>query len=171
LARRQSFGRIAEESGADYIFGLAGNTDLDALVTETADNLPFDHANSNQAKVRTYASFMYQAGSWTRPRKVVARLEGSAQHLYKNVYCQRGQMENLIKLADARRAIRDSADRLARDGRVCNNPGGRHRTHCAHPRLAADQLPGAGAASNRCARTHPIWHEPRGRKPRCAAAR
>ena len=61
---------------------------------------------------------MYQASSWKRPRKVVARLEcslqpvagetgmrqevdiryvvtsleGSAQHLYENVYCQRGQM-------------------------------------------------------------------------------
>jgi hypothetical protein len=67
-----------------------------------------------QTKLRTYASFTYQAGSWTRPRKVVARLEcslqpdtggttstgmrqevdiryvvtslkGSAQHLYENV--------------------------------------------------------------------------------------
>jgi Transposase DDE domain group 1 len=59
---------------------------------------------------------------WKRPRKVVARLEcslqpgdngmrqevdiryvvtslkGSARHLYENIYCQRGQMENLIKL-------------------------------------------------------------------------
>src|SRR5258708_3074326 len=31
-------------------------------------------------------------------RYVVPPLEGSAQHLYENVYCQRGQMENLIKL-------------------------------------------------------------------------
>src|SRR4030088_3113072 len=77
---------------------------------------------SSTAKLRTYGSFLYQAGSWRRPRKVVARLEcslqpgeagmrqevdiryvvtslkGSAQHLYENVYCQRGQMENLIKL-------------------------------------------------------------------------
>jgi hypothetical protein len=28
--------------------------------------------------------------------------EGTAQHLYENVYCQRGQMENLIKLHKAR---------------------------------------------------------------------
>jgi hypothetical protein len=27
--------------------------------------------------LRTYASLTYQAGSWTRPRKVVARLECS----------------------------------------------------------------------------------------------
>ena len=88
---------------------------------------------SSQTKLRTYASFTYQAGSWTRPRKVVARLEcslqpdageatstgmrqevdiryvvtslnGAAQHLYEDVYCQRGQMENLIKLHKAQLA-------------------------------------------------------------------
>ena len=131
------YGRVeamewAENNGVDYIFGLAGNTTLDALVAETADNLRFHHAKSNQTKLRTYASFFYQAGSWDRPRKVVARLEcslqpdeegtttgmrqevdiryvvtslkGSAQHLYEDVYCQRGQMENLIKLHKAQLA-------------------------------------------------------------------
>jgi hypothetical protein len=29
---------------------------------------------------------------------VVTSLKGSAEHLYENVYCQRGQMENLIKM-------------------------------------------------------------------------
>ena len=104
---------------------------LDALVAETATNLRFHHALSSKPKLRTYASFMYQAGSWKRSRKVVARLEcslqpvaagetgmrqevdiryivtslkGSAQHLYDNVYCQRGQMENLIKLHKAQLA-------------------------------------------------------------------
>jgi hypothetical protein len=33
----------------------------------------------SQTKLRTYASFTYQAGSWTRSRKVVARLECSLQ--------------------------------------------------------------------------------------------
>jgi len=129
------YGRVeamewAENNDADYIFGLAGNAALDALVAETALNLRFHHAMSSKAKLRTFASFMYQAGSWRRPRKVVARLEcslqpvpgetgmrqevdiryvvtslkGSAQHLYENVYCQRGQMENLIKLHKAQLA-------------------------------------------------------------------
>jgi len=132
------YGRVeamewAEEYGAAYIFGLAGNAALDVLVAETADNLRFHHAQSSQTKLRTYVSFMYQAGSWDRPRKVVARLEcslqpdageststgmrqevdiryvvtsleGTAQHLYENVYCQRGQMENLIKLHKAQLA-------------------------------------------------------------------
>ena len=127
------YGRVeamewAEDHDADYIFGLAGNAALDALVEETAVNLRFHHAMSSKAKLRTYASFLYQAGSWGRPRKVVARLEcslqpgeagmrqevdiryvvtslkGSAQHLYENIYCQRGQMENLIKLHKAQLA-------------------------------------------------------------------
>jgi hypothetical protein len=132
------YGRVeamewAENDGADYIFGLAGNAAVDALVAETADNLRFHHAKSSETKLRTYASFTYEASSWDRPRKVVARLEcslrpdagegtatgmrqevdiryvvtsleGSAQHLYENVYCQRGQMENLIKLHKAQLA-------------------------------------------------------------------
>jgi hypothetical protein len=140
------YGRVeamewAEDNGADYIFGLAGNATLDALAADTADNLRFHHAKSNQTKLRTYASFTYQAGSWKRPRKVVARLEcslqpdageatstgmrqevdiryvvtslkGTAQHLYEDVYCQRGQMENLIKLHKAQ---------LASDRMSCHN--------------------------------------------------
>src|SRR5258707_4462066 len=132
------YGRVeamewAEENDADYILGLAGNATLDALVAKTADNLRFHHAKSRQEKVRTYASFTYQAGSWKRSRKVVARLEcslqpdagettstgmrqevdiryvvtslkGSAQYLYEDVYCHRGQMENLIELHKAQLA-------------------------------------------------------------------
>jgi hypothetical protein len=37
-------------------------------------------------------------------RYVVTSLDGSAQHLYEDVYCQRGQMENLIKLHKAQLA-------------------------------------------------------------------
>jgi hypothetical protein len=137
------YGRVeamewAENNGADYIFGLPGNAPLDAMVAKTADNLRFHHARSSQAKLRTFASFTYQASSWKRPRKVVARLEcslqpdeggttstgmrqevdiryvvtslkGSAQHLYENVYCQRGQMENMIKLHKAQL----SSDRMS----------------------------------------------------------
>ena len=118
----------AENDGSDYIFGLAGNPALDALMAETADNLRFHHARSNQTKLRTYASFFYQAGSWDRARKVVARLEcslqpdgregtatgmrqevdiryvvtsleGTAQHLYEDVYCQRGADGELLDQA------------------------------------------------------------------------
>jgi hypothetical protein len=45
------YGRVeamewAENNDADYIFGLAGNSSLDALVAETAVNLRFHHAIS-----------------------------------------------------------------------------------------------------------------------------
>ena len=125
---------IEENGDSDYIFGLPGNPVLDKQVAAAADNLIIHHAKSSQEKVRTYTSFRYQASTWTRPRKVVARLEcslqpdtggeitstgmrqevdiryvvtslkGSAKHLYEDVYCQRGQMENLIKLHKAQMA-------------------------------------------------------------------
>src|SRR5260370_38537526 len=37
-------------------------------------------------------------------RYVVTSLKGSAQYLYEDVYCHRGQMENLIKLHKAQLA-------------------------------------------------------------------
>src|SRR6201987_1812479 len=124
---------IEENGDSGYIFGLPGNPVLDKQVAAVADNLIIHHAKSSQEKVRTYTSFRYQASTWTRPRKVVARLEcslqpdlggtttngmrqevdiryvvtslkGSAQHLYEDEYCQRGQMENLIKLHKAQMA-------------------------------------------------------------------
>ena len=60
-------------------FSVVGNAALNALAAEAAVNLRLHHAMSNTAKPRTYASFLYQAGSWRRPRKVVARLECSLQ--------------------------------------------------------------------------------------------
>ena len=119
-----------EENDAGYIFGLGGNAVLDGLVARTADNLRIAHAFGPDEKLRTYTSFEYRAKSWKRPRTVVARLEcslqpvpgedgmrqevdiryvvtslsGTAQYLYENVYCQRGQMENLIKLHKAQLA-------------------------------------------------------------------
>jgi Transposase DDE domain group 1 len=135
----------AENHGEDYIFGLAGNTVLDALAASAAADLRFRHAASRHAKLRSFVSFTYQAGSWSRPRKVVARLEcslqpdpdgtpagglrqevdiryvvtsltGSPRHLYENVYCQRGQMENLIKLHKAQLA----SDRMSCHRAIAN---------------------------------------------------
>ena len=37
-------------------------------------------------------------------RYVVTSLKGAAQYLYEDVYCQRGQMENMIKLHKAQMA-------------------------------------------------------------------
>ncbi len=105
-----------------YIFGLGGNAALHAHTAEAAARLRMTHLLSTEPKQRSYMSFEYQASSWKRPRIVVARLEasmqpfdggerqeidiryvvtslsGTAKYLYETVYCQRGQMENLIKL-------------------------------------------------------------------------
>jgi hypothetical protein len=122
-----------DANGAGYIFGLAGNAALDDRVAETADHLRFWHALSDAPKERCYTSFWHQAGSWSAPRRVIARieasmqpaptptdpdamrqeidiryvvttLEGDAERLYEGVYCQRGQAENLIKLHKAQLA-------------------------------------------------------------------
>jgi hypothetical protein len=119
-----------EENDGHYIFGLGGNAALDAHVAEAAARLAFNHLLGSEPKLRTYVGFEYQASSWKRPRTVVARLEasmqpipgedgmrqeidiryvvtslsGTAKYLYETVYCQRGQMENLIKLHKAQLA-------------------------------------------------------------------
>src|ERR1043166_4175080 len=81
----------AENNDADYIFGLAGNAALDALVAETATHLRFHHALSCKPKLRPFASFLYQAGSWSRPCKVVARLECSLQPIAGNRHAPGGR--------------------------------------------------------------------------------
>jgi hypothetical protein len=120
-----------ENNGGDYIFGFPGNSVLDALVDKTADYLRLAHASGSKDKLRCYTSVAYQAGSWSRPRRVIVRLEvslqpdpnapgymrqevdiryavtslaGDPRRLYEDVYCKRGQMENLIKLHKAQLA-------------------------------------------------------------------
>lgn len=120
-------------NGTGYIFGLAGNAALDREVAEASEHLRFWHALSEAPKARLYKAFWHQSGSWSRPRRVIARieasmqpaptptdpkamrqeidvryvvtsLEGDAERLYEGVYCQRGQAENLIKLHKAQLA-------------------------------------------------------------------
>jgi hypothetical protein len=134
-----------EANDADYIFGLAGNAALDRIVAEWVQTLGFRHLMQSEPKLRAYAAFEYQAGSWSRPRRVIARIEaslrpdpqpnqpdamrqeidvrfvvtslaGDAQHLYEGVYCQRGQAENLIKAHKAQLA----SDRTSCTSSVAN---------------------------------------------------
>ena len=122
-----------DDHSTGYIFGLAGNAALEREVAEISDHLRFWHALSSEPKLRLYRSFDYRAGSWSRPRRVIARIEvslqpdptqvfpegmrqevdvryivtsldGDAERLYEGVYCQRGQAENLIKLHKAQLA-------------------------------------------------------------------
>jgi len=122
-----------DNNGVGYIFGFPGNSVLDRMVAEAADQLRFWHALSIAPKSRCYKALWYKAGSWPTPRRVIARieasmrpdptpdrpdgmrqeidvryvvtsLEGDPERLYEGVYCQRGQMENLIKLHKAQLA-------------------------------------------------------------------
>jgi len=65
-------------------------------------------------KVKLYTEFLYQAASWSAPRRVICKVEVSEQgnnirfvvtnlekvrkaYIYETIYCGRGQMENYIK--------------------------------------------------------------------------
>jgi hypothetical protein len=103
-----------ERNDVTYIFGLAPNKVLAAQVFPKLDECCGRRALAQAEKVRDFAVTRYAAKSWSRARRVVARVEvtrkgadvryivtnikdGSARHLYEKVYCARGQAENLIK--------------------------------------------------------------------------
>ena len=96
-----------------YLFGLAGNQVLLARVAALAEAAALDRVEGEATKVRRYDEFRYAAKSWDVERRVIARVEASDQGsdsrfvvtnrrgaprwLYEDVYCARGQAENLIK--------------------------------------------------------------------------
>lgn len=105
-----------EENDCKYAIRLKENRTLrelasdedEALTRATRDNI-LDYAVE-------YGEFMYQAGTWSHPRRVVFKIEkpcGQFVHLYTFVvttmemapekviqfYCGRGKMENFIKEA------------------------------------------------------------------------
>jgi len=104
-----------EAAGVDYIFGLAEKPPLKAKIQEAADAVRTERAEKNADAVRGFTETMYAAKSWTIERRVAARIEatplgldiryvvtsiktGAPEQLYAELYCQRGQAENLIKL-------------------------------------------------------------------------
>src|SRR5271170_5793951 len=102
-----------ERHRVGYVFGLAGNKVLRHRVTAEAEAVALDRLDTaDESKVRRYAEFRYSAKTWKTERRVIARVEASAQgvdsrfivtnlaglpkSLYE-IYCARGQAENLIK--------------------------------------------------------------------------
>ena len=97
----------------DFLTGLSGNQKLNELikdVKESAERRFADHGRP----VKRYHSFLYQAGSWGQPHRVVAKVEVShmgtnvrfiasslrnvkAKELYEKGYCARGAAELRIK--------------------------------------------------------------------------
>jgi Transposase DDE domain group 1 len=102
-----------ERNRVGYVFGLAGNPVLLARVAGLAEDAALGRVAGEGDKVRRYGEFRYAARSWQVERRVIGRIEASAQGsdsrfivtnlkgaprwLYESVYCQRGQAENLIK--------------------------------------------------------------------------
>lgn len=76
---------------------------------------------SKKETLRRLYQTTYQAGSWSKSRKIIARAEatsigtdvrfvvtnlpGTAKVLYEKIYCARGRMENMIKEHEALRAL------------------------------------------------------------------
>jgi hypothetical protein len=102
-----------ERNRVGYLFGLAGNRVLLTKVVRHAEDAALERIAGEAAKARRYAEFGYAAKTWGAERRVIARIEASTQGsdsrfvvtnlkgaprwLYEEVYCARGQAENLIK--------------------------------------------------------------------------
>jgi len=104
---------LLEAKGHGYILGLPGNKKLTELSHPWCDDVATRRALGKREKIRRFFQTSYGAKSWSKKRKVIARVEATAQgtdvrfivtslpgrakHLYDKVYCARGKMENLIK--------------------------------------------------------------------------
>jgi hypothetical protein len=108
--------RWCEESGIDYILGLAQNSRLRAEITAEMAAAKAEHARTGE-EARVFKDFRYKTrDSWSCERRVVGKAEyitdkenprfvvttlspaqWPAQALYEELYCARGEMENRIK--------------------------------------------------------------------------
>tara|TARA_B100000508_G_scaffold120379_1_gene101474 strand:+ start:393 stop:1730 length:1338 start_codon:yes stop_codon:yes gene_type:complete len=103
---------VLEDSGCDYILGMQINPRLKAMAEPWRQQCR-RRRKPDEAKVRHMHQFSYQARTWRRQRRMIARVEatvngtdarfivtslpGRAKRLYEKVYCGRGAAENLIK--------------------------------------------------------------------------
>ncbi len=114
---RQPILKYCERYKVDYIIGIARNKRLERMIGKGMDLLKQIHQLKRELnetdQTREYWDFLYQADSWHRSRKVIAKLEitdkganprfllttlkGEATDLYQLDYCARGEMENRIK--------------------------------------------------------------------------
>lgn len=102
-----------EAQGCGYLFGLSANARLSRIGQPWCEDVALRRLDQGKDKLRRFFQTGYQAKSWSRKRKVIARVEatsrgadirfvvtnlrGRAKVLYEKLYCARGQMENMIK--------------------------------------------------------------------------
>src|SRR5882724_10785814 len=113
---REALMAWCEQNRVDYLFGLARNARLVAMIEE---ELAVARAAAEQTgrPARRFKDFQWSTlDSWSRERRVVAkaewtqgeanprfvvtslkRSEAGARQLYEDIYCARGDMENRIK--------------------------------------------------------------------------
>jgi len=113
---REALMAWCEANRVDYVFGLARNA---RLVEEIAVELiqAEEEAGRRGKPARRFKDFRWSTReSWSRSRRVIAKAEGTGgeanprfvvtslkpreatgRHLYEEVYCARGEMENRIK--------------------------------------------------------------------------
>jgi hypothetical protein len=104
---------IEAQAHLHYVTGLTGNAVLQKLAHEVIEETKRAYARWGRKATR-FHSTRYQAGTWSRSRRVVIKVEVSEQGvntrfvvtdmeqartqvLYRQIYCARGQMENKIK--------------------------------------------------------------------------
>lgn len=105
-----------EEHGVEYVIGLARNSRLEPMIAEQMEQARAESQRTSQP-YRLYKDLEYRTReSWSRARRVVGKAEYlidkqnarfvvssisvetiSAQALYEDEYCGRGDMENRIK--------------------------------------------------------------------------
>jgi hypothetical protein len=105
-----------EESGVQYVLGMAGNERL-AVQIAPEMKLAKRKVKRTGKPARVFADFRYRTRkSWSVERRVIGKAEftngganprfivtnvhaafGSPRFLYETVYCQRGEMENRLK--------------------------------------------------------------------------
>lgn len=100
------------ESGVDYIVGLAGNAVLDRMAADLVKQAETQF-NETKEEQCLFTGFSYAAQSWNKEQLVVCKAEyldkgpntrfvvtnivGDPKWLYQELYCARGEMENRIK--------------------------------------------------------------------------
>lgn len=115
-----------EDNAVHFCIGVARNA---VLVRQLEPTLALARAElGNTERARRFTEFAYQAKTWRQPRRVIGKAEVmakgdnprfvvtslpakelSAQALYEQLYCARGEMENVLK----QQVLDLGADRLS----------------------------------------------------------
>lgn len=110
---RESLMAWCEENGVDFLFGLARNSRLEAMLAPALERVEQLCAESGEAE-RVYEELTYRTlKSWSRERRVIGKAEVTAwgpnprfvvtslcedaEEVYRKIYCARGDAENRIK--------------------------------------------------------------------------